>query len=124
MNKLRNCLKINQNLLKLINSRSYSIINKPVLNAFKLNKINRINFNLYNAYTFKNNYITEVQVNSVDDTDKATSDTKNIANNETNDLSFEAFNLPNDLLNQLKELGYNKPFPIQQATLRHTLDGK
>lgn len=37
---------------------------------------------------------------------------------------FSSYNLPQELLNRLNELGYTKPFKIQEATLEHTLAGK
>ena len=41
---------------------------------------------------------------------------------ETN--GFASFGLPPPLLESLVKLGYNKPFEIQEATLKHTLAGK
>ena len=38
--------------------------------------------------------------------------------------SFDDYKLPVELSNKLKELGYDAPFPIQSATLPHTLSGK
>ncbi len=37
---------------------------------------------------------------------------------------FSKFDLPAELLERLKELGYDKPFEIQEATLKHSLEGK
>ncbi len=37
---------------------------------------------------------------------------------------FSSYNLPQELLSRLNELGYTKPFKIQEATLEHTLAGK
>ena len=37
---------------------------------------------------------------------------------------FSQYNLPSQLADRLKELGYTKPFEIQQATLKHTLNGR
>lgn len=43
---------------------------------------------------------------------------------ESNTNGFAEFNLPESLLRRLEELGYKKPFEIQSATLKHTLEGK
>ena len=37
---------------------------------------------------------------------------------------FSKFNLPPQLIQRMNELGYNKPFEIQESTLKHTLEGK
>lgn len=42
----------------------------------------------------------------------------------TSSNSFDQFNLPKQLLDRLNELGYNKPFEIQEKTLQHTLEGR
>lgn len=40
------------------------------------------------------------------------------------DKNFSDYNLPETLLASLKKLGYDKPFPIQEETLKHSLEGK
>jgi hypothetical protein len=37
---------------------------------------------------------------------------------------FSKFNLPPQLIQRMNELGYTKPFEIQEATLKHTLEGR
>ncbi len=37
---------------------------------------------------------------------------------------FSKFNLPSELVASLHKLGYEKPFEIQEATLKHSLEGK
>jgi superfamily II DNA/RNA helicase len=37
---------------------------------------------------------------------------------------FASFNLPEPLIERMTKLGYNKPFEIQQETLKHTLEGR
>ena len=49
----------------------------------------------------------------------ATSDYSSKASN-----GFASFDLPAPLLERLVSLGYDKPFEIQEATLKHTLAGK
>lgn len=44
------------------------------------------------------------------------------SNSESNE--FDKYGLNADFLNRLKELGYNKPFEIQEKTLEHTLVGR
>ncbi len=38
--------------------------------------------------------------------------------------SFDKYNLPAELLKRMKELGYEKPFEIQEATLKQSLEGR
>ena len=37
---------------------------------------------------------------------------------------FSKYNLPAELVDRMKELGFTKPFEIQEATLKHTLEGR
>jgi hypothetical protein len=41
---------------------------------------------------------------------------------ETQD--FSKYNLPAELVDRMKELGFTKPFEIQEATLKHSLEGR
>jgi hypothetical protein len=41
-----------------------------------------------------------------------------------NATKFSDFEIPEQLQNRLKELGYETPFEIQEKTLKHTLAGK
>jgi hypothetical protein len=51
---------------------------------------------------------------------------KNEANKTvyTSGCEFSSFKIPAKLLNRLKELGYDQPFPIQAETLKYTLEGR
>ncbi|RMZ93704.1 DEAD DEAH box helicase, partial [Brachionus plicatilis] len=42
----------------------------------------------------------------------------------TKDLSFRDYNIPEQLLSRIDQLGFTSPFEIQEKTLKHTLDGK
>lgn len=40
------------------------------------------------------------------------------------EIGFKDYNIPEQLLSRLNQLGYSSPFEIQEKTLKHTLDGK
>lgn len=42
----------------------------------------------------------------------------------TSTNGFAEFNLPESLIRRMDQLGYKKPFEIQAATLKNTLDGR
>jgi hypothetical protein len=128
MNHLINSLRTKGSLIKALARGSNLIKLSAKLPIKHTNKsdLSAISCRYFSIYGLRCNADAKPVIKSFDDEevkeikiDKTKRDSYGIQ-----DKSFLDYNLPESLVQSLKELGYDKPFPIQEATLRHTLEGK